>query len=181
MSKLGGGNNDYADCSINPTQWVITSCFYHFHENPSKLNHKLSNYNQYASISLCKNKYLSSTLVPPSFLHKQTVDKQLGRHSKAAVMKSGQILVLLLGLVVSGLLAHDDGGGGSETRLSFSRWVNLLRYVHKTQQREPVADHVDHFNRTEHVELISTGIRKHFFNDHIRGKLFIFNLSIYLV
>jgi hypothetical protein len=94
-------------------------------------------------------------------------------------MKSGQILVLLLGLVVSGLLAHDDGGG-SETRLSFSRWVNLLRYVHKTEQREPVADHVDHFNRTEHVELISTGIRKHFFNDHIKRKLFIFNLSRYL-
>ena len=136
---------------------------------------KCQNINWYNSIYWIKINICHHCLVPPSsFLHKQLTSEG----STQAAMKVTSIVVLLLGLAVSELLAESSGdsGGTSLTKLSYSRWINLLRYAHKTLQREPVSNHTDHINRTEHVQLISDRIRKHFFNDQIRRKFVIYKI-----
>ncbi|KAF6031326.1 COL12A1 [Bugula neritina] len=51
------------------------------------------------------------------------------------------------------------------TRLTYSRWINLLRYAHSSLQRDPTAVEDRQYNRTDHVQLIADSILKHFFND----------------
>ena len=78
---------------------------------------------------------------------------------------------LVISLVAfAAVLLTVNSGTSSLSKLTYSRWINLLRYAHKTLQREPPVFHEEHFNRTEHVKLITTAIVKHFFNDIFRRK-----------
>ncbi|XP_067933904.1 vitrin-like [Watersipora subatra] len=53
---------------------------------------------------------------------------------------------------------------GSLQKLTYTRWINLLRYAHGQLQRESPSPHESHLPRAEQVETIATAIYRHFFN-----------------
>lgn len=73
-------------------------------------------------------------------------------------------------LLANSVLGEGEGQRQTLTRLTYSKWINLLRYAHNALKRDPVVNHTDHLNRTEQVELIASAIVKHFYNDILNGK-----------
>lgn len=57
------------------------------------------------------------------------------------------------------------------SKITVGKWLNLLRYAKKALSPEPATDHQEHFNTTDHVQLIANSIIKHFYNDIFTRKL----------